>query len=132
MASTGPADHAREDETEAIDFFVEVVDREQLPLVEAGLQRLGCRTERNRLKLHVWLPGQPSFELLSEREAEIVFLASKGLTDKEIAREVKLSTYTVRSYWVRICNKLNAHNRTQAVSIVVASESHFPETPLSA
>jgi DNA-binding NarL/FixJ family response regulator len=117
MASNEPECLDRE-----LDFLIEFDSEERLALVDAGLHRLGCRTESNGNKLQVWLPGHPAFELLSTRELQLVCLASKGHTDKEIAGVIGLSIYTVRSYWVRICHKLEAHNRTHAVSIVFANE----------
>ena len=60
--------------------------------------------------------------MLSGREVQLVSLASKGNTDKEIANLVGLSIYTVRSYWVRICHKLGANNRTHAVSLVLGHD----------
>jgi DNA-binding CsgD family transcriptional regulator len=115
-----------------VDFFVDMPSQDRLAVVEAALHRLGCQTESQALRLHVWLPAHPAFELLSARELQLVCLASKGNTDKEIARQVGLSIYTVRSYWVRICHKLAAHNRTHAVSIVFANEAAIPQPPLSA
>jgi DNA-binding NarL/FixJ family response regulator len=115
-----------------VDFYIEMPSEERLSVVEAGLHRLGCQTEAENLRLHVWLPAHPAFELLSARELQLVCLASKGNTDKEIARSVGLSIYTVRSYWVRICHKLGAHNRTHAVSIVFANEAAIPQPQLSA
>ncbi|HWA82903.1 MAG TPA: hypothetical protein VG820_05700, partial [Fimbriimonadaceae bacterium] len=56
-----------------------------LARVETGLQRLGCRTESEGLRLHAWLPSHPAFDLLSARELQLVCLASKGHTDKAIA-----------------------------------------------
>ncbi|HVT14017.1 MAG TPA: LuxR C-terminal-related transcriptional regulator [Fimbriimonadaceae bacterium] len=111
-----------------MDFHVQVRDLDTLARVEAGLQRLGCRTEADGLSLHVWLPSHPAFDLLSTRELQLVCLASKGHTDKEIAALVGLSIYTVRSYWVRICHKLGAHNRTHAVSLVFANDVAMPQT----
>lgn len=114
----------------AVDFFVSLDNTDTLTRVESGLQRLGCRTEAADLRLHVWLPAHPAFELLSTRELQLVCLASKGHTDKEIAANVGLSIYTVRSYWVRICHKLGAHNRTHAVSLVFANEKSLPTISL--
>lgn len=105
-----------------IDFYVDCESLEKVAILEAGLHRLGCQTASSDCRVHVWLPSHPAFELLSGRELQLVCLASKGQTDKEIASNVGLSIYTVRSYWVRICHKLNAHNRTHAVSIVFANE----------
>ncbi|HLX78665.1 MAG TPA: LuxR C-terminal-related transcriptional regulator, partial [Acidimicrobiales bacterium] len=106
-----------------VEFDVEFTDSGKAAIVASALQLLGCRTESLGMSLHVWLPAHPAAEHLSAREFQLVCLASKGHTDKEIAAIVGLSIFTIRSYWVRICHKLSAHNRTHAVSIVFAGES---------
>lgn len=116
----------------SIDFYIDLEDQDRLSRVDAALHRLGCRTSASGLRLHVWPPAHPAFELLSTRELQLVCLASKGRTDKEIANLVNLSIYTVRSYWVRICHKLNANNRTHAVSIVFANTAAESLSSLSA
>ncbi|AIE83437.1 PAS/PAC sensor hybrid histidine kinase [Fimbriimonas ginsengisoli Gsoil 348] len=42
-------------------------------------------------------------------------MASEGLTDKEIARHLRVSITTVRTYWNRMRRKLDASNRAQAI-----------------
>jgi DNA-binding CsgD family transcriptional regulator len=53
---------------------------------------------------------------LSQREEEILRLASQGLTDKEIASNLGVQISTVRTYWDRLKTKLSAANRTEAVA----------------
>lgn len=52
---------------------------------------------------------------LTERELEILNLAGRGLHNKEIARELQLSTRTVEGHLSHIFNKLNVDSRTEAV-----------------
>lgn len=111
------------DLTTPLDFVVNEPDESRRRALEIGLHRLGCRTVTDHGQIRVWLPDHPALALLSGREVQLVSLASKGNTDKEIAHLVGLSIYTVRSYWVRICHKLGAHNRTHAVSLVLAHEA---------
>ena len=49
---------------------------------------------------------------LSKRESEILALASKGLLDKEISRELGVSPNTLRTYWTRIRSKAGEASRT--------------------
>ncbi len=53
-------------------------------------------------------------DTLSHRDREVLNLILRGLTDYEIAREMKLEYTTVRHYVRRVCQKLNAHNRIAA------------------
>ncbi len=54
---------------------------------------------------------------LTEREIEILRLASSGMTTKEIAEQLFLSHGTVRNYLSEIINKLEAKNRIEAIMI---------------
>ena len=54
---------------------------------------------------------------LSPREQEIVLRAARGATDKEIADDLDLSVATLRTYWVRVREKLGAVNRTHAIAL---------------
>ncbi|MCW5937643.1 MAG: hypothetical protein KIT11_10100 [Fimbriimonadaceae bacterium] len=54
---------------------------------------------------------------ITPREASILSLAAEGMTDKQIALELKLSVGTVRTYWSRIRIKLRALTRAQAVGV---------------
>lgn len=53
---------------------------------------------------------------LSTRETEILRLACSGCTDKQIAAEIGISPATVKSYWIRIRQKIGGSNRTEAVA----------------
>jgi DNA-binding NarL/FixJ family response regulator len=58
--------------------------------------------------------GRP-FEHLSDREIEVIKLAAKGMSNKEIADELLLSKRTVEGHLRSIFNKLQVGSRTEAV-----------------
>lgn len=61
-------------------------------------------------------PANPRNEAhLSMREIELLGLLSRGLSNKEIAEEMRLSVETVRSYLKSIYEKLHVRCRTEAV-----------------
>lgn len=64
------------------------------------------------------MPGQ-----LTERETDVLRMLARGQSNKEIARNLNISTTTVRSHVSNILMKLNVSNRTQAV--LVAQEHHL-------
>jgi LuxR family maltose regulon positive regulatory protein len=55
-------------------------------------------------------------EKLSDREIEVLNLIAKGSTNQEIAQELILSLYTVKSHARNIYSKLGVKNRTEAVA----------------
>lgn len=67
---------------------------------------------------------------LSSQERRLLPLLAQGMTNKEIAREMKLSDKTVKNYLVNIYKKLNISRRSQAAAIysrsVALDESFIP------
>lgn len=60
---------------------------------------------------------------LSEREQQLITLASQGLTDTAIAHRLGISEPTVKSYWQRVRSKLGPYNRTELVAHALKEES---------
>ena len=55
---------------------------------------------------------------LTLRELTVVSLAAQGMPDKQIAELCHVRVSTIRTYWGRIYEKLNATNRTHAACIL--------------
>jgi DNA-binding NarL/FixJ family response regulator len=54
---------------------------------------------------------------LTERELEVLRIAARGLSNKEIAAELYLSVNTVRNHMQHVLNKLGAHSKLEATAI---------------
>jgi two-component system, NarL family, response regulator NreC len=60
-----------------------------------------------------------TYELLSDREKEVLQLLAEGKTNKEVATLLNLSTHTVETHRTHIMQKLNLHNTAEIVLYAV-------------
>ena len=61
-----------------------------------------------------WVAPGELFMPLSPREMEILHLITKGMSNKEIARQLGISHQTVKNHMTSILRKLSVNDRTQA------------------
>lgn len=59
-------------------------------------------------------PPTPSVEMLSRREQEMLQCLAKGMSNKEIAKQLHLSVGTVKVHLSHLFRKLNLRNRKEA------------------
>lgn len=86
--------------------------------VRAGEAVLHPSIARKVLNRFVPAPGkakESAAESLTEREMEILRLASRGLSNQDIAKELFLSVRTVQGHLGHIFSKLQVSSRTEAV-----------------
>ncbi|GEM82908.1 response regulator [Meiothermus hypogaeus] len=61
----------------------------------------------------------PAEENLSVRELEVLSLVARGLSNKEIARKLKISEATVKTHLLHTFGKLGVDDRTAAVTVAL-------------
>jgi DNA-binding NarL/FixJ family response regulator len=62
---------------------------------------------------------QDSYELLTEREKEVLQLLAEGKSNKEVATILNLSVYTIDTHRTHLMQKLNLHNTAEVVLYAV-------------
>ncbi|MBZ5498687.1 MAG: response regulator transcription factor [Acidobacteriia bacterium] len=62
---------------------------------------------------------QDSYDLLTDREKEVLHLIAEGKSNKEVATMLDLSVYTVETHRTNLMQKLNLHNTAEIVLYAV-------------
>jgi DNA-binding NarL/FixJ family response regulator len=66
--------------------------------------------------------GEEPAGALSERETEIVVLAARGLSNFQIARELRLSEATVKRHLANVYSKIGVGSRSEAVRMALTQQ----------
>lgn len=69
-------------------------------------------------------PRRSAADELSGREREVLVLVARGLSNKQIAGELGLSTWTVNNHMAKILRKLNVESRTAAAAVLAGVPAH--------
>jgi DNA-binding NarL/FixJ family response regulator len=64
----------------------------------------------------------PAPPALSAREAEVLRLVARGLTNADVARQLYIAEATVKTHLLRIFNKLDVADRTAAVTTAMSHD----------
>lgn len=67
---------------------------------------------------------------LSKREEQVAELVSEGLSNREIARQLRLSEHTIKNYLFHIFEKLGMSSRVELVLYAHTQETSQPESLL--
>lgn len=100
------------DEAQARILVVQALEKCERLEFKLPLERL----QRQNPKLFRLAGSSVSSGLLSQREIEVLRLVESGLSNQEIADQLHISLFTVKSHVQRLSGKLEVRRRTQAVS----------------
>jgi DNA-binding NarL/FixJ family response regulator len=79
---------------------------------------------------HLDWPGRDAD--LTERESEVLAFVAQGLSNREIAAALYLSSETIKSYVARVFAKLGLRNRVEAANYVAQSQAFARHSGASA
>ena len=113
LALAGRREEAVDTYQDALRTFDAAGTRRLSGQVARKLRSLGVRTSSDRVPR-----ATTGIAALSDRESEVAQLVADGLTNRQIADELVLSSRTVESHLRRIFVKLDAHSRADVVTAV--------------
>lgn len=90
-----------------------------LEVVARGECFLSSRATRGVIERMTRPAGPPGGEAVTTREREILHLVAEGLSSKEIADRLRLSTRTVETHRVHLMEKMRAANSAHLVRVAI-------------
>ncbi len=103
-----------DDSSVSIESLRGLQEPERLP--EIWCERKRAPTVESKLK-------PSSKTVVPKRERQVLECAAEGMTDKEIAAVLGISTETVNTYWRRIRQRFGAVNRAEVVALVTREKT---------
>lgn len=104
----------------AIGYLLKDSPREDLyQAVRAAAQGKSILHPAVAVRILNHMRNAPSFDLLSDREVEILRLVSEGHSNKEIGSVLFISAATVKTHLIHIFTKLNVTDRAAAVRVAI-------------
>jgi two-component system, NarL family, response regulator NreC len=89
--------------------------------VSNGQQYMSPRVLTSVVRQFIANPAEPksSYDLLSDREREILVLLAEGVALKDIAKRLNLSVKTVEAHKYNLMRKLDLHDRSELIRYAI-------------
>ena len=94
----------------------------------ANHQEIGYLVESLRTQPSPHLAKLQGVALLTKREEEVVSLVANGLTNREVAEQLRLSEHTVKNYMFSIFEKVGVSTRVELVLYALSHQNHSPSS----
>ena len=101
--------------TEPLDNLAKCICSAHAGQVWANSRELGYLLEALAETMPIRWGETSDFSLLSKREQDVARCVADGLSNREIARQLKLTEHTVKNYLFRVFNKLGVSSRVELV-----------------
>jgi DNA-binding NarL/FixJ family response regulator len=101
--------------TEPLSNLAKCIYSAQAGQVWANSLELGYLLEALAEAMPIRWGETSDLSLLSKREQDVVRCVADGLSNREIARQLKLTEHTVKNYLFRVFNKLGVSSRVELV-----------------
>ena len=86
------------------------------------LQLTDLASSEQETRLPLITPPIAKLEVLSEREREVLFLVSKGMTRRQCAEMCSVTEHTVSTHLKKAYAKLGVNNKAEATRLIVEAE----------
>ena len=89
--------------------------------VSRGQQYMSPRVLTGVVRQFIAHPAEPKtgYDLLSDREREVLVLLAEGSSLKDIARKLNLSVKTIDAHKTNLMRKLNLHDRSELIRYAI-------------
>ena len=113
-------------ENDPLELLSECVRSVHQGKVWANPHAFGVAVEALASSPNVRTSDANGMKLLSKREMQVVRSLAEGLTNREIAEQLKLSPHTIKNYLFRIFDKLGVSSRIELLFMSLSQPRPFP------
>ena len=103
----------------------EFQDTADITVDRASQEDLAVMMDRSTLPRTAVIPRDGLLSQLTRREREVIELVVRGATDREIARDLGISTNTINEHIMAIKRKIGAANRVSIATLYYGDTPYF-------
>jgi two-component system, NarL family, nitrate/nitrite response regulator NarL len=116
----------------SVEMFCKCIRNVHLGQIWADSREVTLAIEALAATPNVRAVGADGMDLLSKREMEVVRCLARGLTNREIAKQMGLSQHTVKNYLFRVFDKLGVSSRVELLFMTLSQSPPVEANDLQA